>query len=58
MSMYYALMRAITVQHAKTQHEVAVHDPYECEEEECRLCRDFRIDEKIDRIHDEGKERI
>ena len=53
---YYALMRAITAQHTKTQHGIAVHDPYECEEEEGRMCRDFFMDEKMDRIHDERKE--
>lgn len=53
---WYILMRGITTRHAKEQHGVIVHDPYECEEEACRLCRDYFVDEKADRAYDEGRE--
>ena len=49
-------MRAITVQHAKIQHGIAVHDPYECEEEEYRMCWDYFVSENADRTYDERKE--
>lgn len=54
---YCKMMRSITAQHAAEQHGVTVHDPYACEEDECRLCRDYFVDEKADRAYDEGKER-
>ena len=54
---YFALMRALTTKHAKDGHGIEVHSPYECNEPECRICRDFFIDEQIDRAHDEGKEK-
>ena len=54
---YFALMRAITAKRAKDGHGIEVHSPYECDDEGCRICQDFFLDEQIDRTHDEGKER-
>lgn len=53
---YFKMMRQVTAIHAREQHDVPVHDPYDCDREDCRLCQDFFVDEKIDRIHDERKE--
>lgn len=54
---YFVLARALAVRNAKEQHGVTVHDPYECEEEACRLCQDYFVGEKADRVYDEGKEK-
>jgi len=55
---YFKLMRQQVKDDAEIQHGITVHDAYDCDREDCRLCSDFWIDEKIDRTTDERKERM
>jgi len=55
---YYALARAVVRHDAQERYGVTIHDPHECDVDECRLCREFHLDEKADRAYDEGKERV
>ena len=62
----FTIAKHIIVQHANEQYRMVLHDghivhdhdPYECADEGCQICRDFFLDEHIDRAHDEGKEKV
>ena len=53
---YFALVRSVVARDVRERYGITVHDPYDCNETDCRSCRDFWFDEQIDRAHDEGKE--
>lgn len=53
---YAELAREQLKAHVAIEHGITVHDPYDCDREDCRLCADFWMDEKIDRTTDERKE--
>lgn len=55
---YFALMRQQVKADTEMRFGITVHDAYDCDREDCRLCADFWIDEKIDRTTDERKERM
>jgi len=57
MTDYYKLMRLQVLRQAAEQYGIIAHSAYDCDWEDCRLCRDFHIDEKIDRATDERKEK-
>ena len=58
MTDYFALVRDVVKRDAEIRYGITVHDPYDCDRgKECRLCRDFFVDEKIDRATDERKEK-
>lgn len=53
MTDYFALARRIVNQAALIHHGITVHDAYDCDREDCRLCADHWKDEKADKAHDD-----
>lgn len=58
MTDYAKLAREQLKAHVATEHGITVHDAYDCDREDCRLCADFWMDEKVDRATDERKEAV
>ena len=52
---YFALVRDVVKRDAEIRYGITVHDAYDCDREDCRLCADFWIDEKADRAHDDRR---
>ena len=53
---YFKLARAVVRHDAQERYGVTIHDPYACDMDECRLCREFHLDEKIDRTTDSRRD--
>jgi len=50
---WFQLMRQQVKADAAIRFGITVHDPYDCDREDCRLCGEFWKDEKADRAHDD-----
>ena len=51
---YFKLMRSQVKADTEIRYGITVHDAYDCDREDCRLCGDFWKDEMIDRC--DGRE--